>query len=101
MREERKITFNDVPQEIAKLREDYTKLFSKINEISQSLTKGAENVTPYMTKRQTAEFFGIGLTTLTEWTNEGLLTKHKVVNKVYYERSACLELISRNQVKRA
>lgn len=101
MKEERKITFNDVPQEIAKLREENTKLFSKINEISQALSKGAENVNPYMTKQQTAEFFGIGLTTLTEWTNEGLLTKHKVVNKVFYDRSECLELIRRNQIKRA
>lgn len=101
MREERKITFNELPEEITKLREQNIKLFAKMEEMSKALLTGAKKVNPYMTKQETAKFLGIGLTTLTEWTNEGLLEKHKVVNKVYYDRSECLALISRNKVKRA
>jgi hypothetical protein len=48
---------------------------------------------PHLTRRQTAEFFGVSLNCVNDWTRKGILTAFKVGQRTYYKRSDLLQVM--------
>lgn len=58
-------------------------LFRKLQIIEAAVAKSNF---PHLTKRETAQFFGISVNCVTDWTRKGILTAYHVANRVYYKR---------------
>lgn len=41
----------------------------------------------FLTRKETAEFFGVSVVTIHSWINEGLITSYKMGNRTYFKRS--------------
>ncbi len=54
-----------------------------INQLSERDKGGKE----FLTRKETAEFFGVSLVTLHDWNKKGLITPLKMGNRTYYKRS--------------
>ena len=48
---------------------------------------------PHFERKEAAEFFGISLNCLNDWTKKGVLTAYKVERRTYYKRSECYEVL--------
>lgn len=56
-------------------------------------SKLKESKKPHLTRQECAEFFGVTIACINAWSNQGILTKMKVGNRVYYSREECLQLM--------
>lgn len=54
-----------------------------IKEFSEHQEKGKE----FLTRKETAEFFGVSVVTIHAWVNDGLLLPFKMGNRTYFKRS--------------
>lgn len=55
---------------------------------------------PHLTRRETANFFGVSLNCLNDWTKKGILKAYKVGQRTYFKRSELLQVMF-NQSKTA
>ncbi|OWP84995.1 hypothetical protein BWK59_02515 [Flavobacterium davisii] len=53
-----------------------------------------------LTRHETAEFFGISLVTLYNWTRDGIVKAYRVGNKVRYRQAEVLESLKVITLKR-
>ena len=86
------------PTELADLINEKVKtnLESLIKELSINDKQGSE----FLTRKETAKFFGASLVTLHDWTKKGLITPYKMGNRVYYKRSELIgSLLESNRRK--
>tara|TARA_B100000795_G_C22522803_1_gene332035 strand:+ start:193 stop:480 length:288 start_codon:yes stop_codon:yes gene_type:complete len=73
-----------ISEEIQKTLEEHSILISsKLNESNK----------PHLTRTECAEFFDVTIACINAWSNQGILTKMKVGNRVYYSREACLKVM--------
>lgn len=72
--------------------------FDKLENTLQSLI-GNQNTTKkgkeaeYLTRNEVADMLKITLMTLNEWTNKGILKKHKIGNRVLFKKNEVEEAI--------
>tara|TARA_B100000508_G_scaffold141092_1_gene146447 strand:+ start:115325 stop:115618 length:294 start_codon:yes stop_codon:yes gene_type:complete len=55
---------------------------------------------PHLTKKETAKFFDVSVNCITDWSNKGILTPHKVGQRVYFSKEECIRVMF-NQSKTA
>lgn len=48
---------------------------------------------PHLTRRQTAEFFGVSLNCVNDWTRKGILRAYKVGQRTFFKRSELLQVM--------
>jgi hypothetical protein len=48
---------------------------------------------PHLTRRQTADFFGVSLNCVNDWTRKGILKSYKVGQRVFFKRSELLQVM--------
>jgi DNA-directed RNA polymerase specialized sigma24 family protein len=60
-----------------------------LNELSSNQSKGKE----YMSREETADFFGVSLVTIHSWTNSKILKHYKVGNRTYYKRAELVQVL--------
>ena len=70
-------------------------LISQNNEIYEML-RGKKVELPHLTKKETAEFFGVSVNCITDWTRNGTLKSYAVGQRVYFKRSEVLEALFSN-----
>lgn len=63
-------------------------LDSRIRLIVSEIKKDADTppTSEYLTRQEVADYFGITLPTVHQWTVIGILLAYKVANRVYYKR---------------
>jgi hypothetical protein len=55
--------------------------------------KSGNDEKPNLSRKETAELFGVSLNCLNDWTRKGFLTAYKVGQRTYYKRSECLQVM--------
>ena len=45
----------------------------------------------FLSRKETANFFGVSLVTIHSWVNEGLISSYKMGNRTYFRRSDLVE----------
>ena len=58
-----------------------------ISELSDNKESGKE----FLTRKETAEFFGVSVVTIHAWINEGHISSYKMGNRTYFKRSELIE----------
>jgi hypothetical protein len=48
---------------------------------------------PHMTRKETAEFFGVSLNCINDWSKSGFLRPLKMSNRTYFLRSECMDTL--------
>lgn len=67
------------------VQETLDKLYSSLQEMRQNLQpKEPEEL---LTKKEAAALFKITLSTLDRWTDQGILKRYSIGNRIYYKRS--------------
>lgn len=53
----------------------------------------------FLTRKETAEFFGISLVTVHDWVKSGIITPYKMGNRTYFNRAQLVQqLFNSNKV---
>jgi hypothetical protein len=79
------------PQQLANLVAEAVK-----SEIQKVLIKSIEpqkEVKEFLSRKETAELFGVSLVCLNDWQNDGLLKNYKVGRRVYFKYSELLDVL--------
>ena len=66
-------------------------LLGKLDSLTQEVRELKETFKPqlqtrYLTRQEVADLFKVSLVTIHDWTNKGLLKKHRIGNKVRYKQ---------------
>lgn len=51
----------------------------------------------FLSRKETAEFFGVSVVTIHSWINEGLISSYKMGNRTYFKRSELIEQLLNSQ----
>lgn len=65
---------------------------SELSEFKKSINPESLE-SPHLTRRQTAEFFGVSLNCVNDWTRKGILKAYKVGQRTYYKRSELMQVM--------
>lgn len=60
---------------------------SKFNQLINNQEKGKD----FLTRKETAEFFGVSIVTIHNWVKEGIISSYKLGNRTYFKRSELVE----------
>jgi excisionase family DNA binding protein len=76
--------------QVEDLSADY--LIDKLEALSSEIKELKEAFKPqfqarYLTRQEVADLFKVSLVTIHDWTNKGILTKHRIGNKVRYKQN--------------
>ena len=64
-----------------------TEVETLIREITNLQNDGKE----FLSRAETADFFGVSTVTIHNWVNDGLITAYKMGNRTYFKRSELVE----------
>lgn len=81
---------NITPHDLTNLIKEGIK--SELSELKNSINPESLE-SPHLTRRQTAEFFGVSLNCVNDWTRKGILKAYKVGQRTYYKRSELLQIM--------
>jgi len=79
------ITFNNMPQAVAKVYNEVSLIRSQLTELKQSFEPKVP--TEYLTRQEVSEMLKCDLSTIHNWTKKGKLIPYGIGNRVYYKRS--------------
>jgi excisionase family DNA binding protein len=65
---------------------------SELTELKKTLNPESLE-SPHLTRRQTAEFFGVSLNCVNDWTRKGILKAYKVGQRTYFKRSELMQVM--------
>ena len=65
---------------------------SELSEFKNSINPESLE-SPHLTRRATADFFGISLNCVNDWTRKGILKAYKVGQRTYYKRSELMQVM--------
>jgi phage portal protein BeeE len=65
---------------------------SELTELKKTLNPESLE-SPHLTRRQTAEFFGVSLNCINDWTRKGILKSYKVGQRTFYRRSELMQVM--------
>ena len=85
MKDLNEITFNNMPNAVAKVYEVVKKITEELAEIKKSFEQ--KKPAEYLTISELAELLKCDRTTVHNWTKKGKLVKHCIGNRTYYKRS--------------
>ena len=86
---------NITPNDLANLIKEGIK--SELSELKNTLNP--DNLeTPHLTRRQTADFFGVSLNCVNDWTRKGILKAYKVGQRTYFKRSELLQVMFNQKI---
>ncbi len=88
------------PNALAELIAD--ELRRELKNHAQTLAQASENAKgkEVMTRKETAEFFGVTFTTIHDWVQKGILHPYKVGNRVFFKRSHLMEVLEQSNPER-
>jgi hypothetical protein len=86
---------NITPNDLTNLIKEGIK--SEISELKKSLNPDHLE-SPHLTRRQTAEFFGVSLNCINDWTRKGILKAYKVGQRVFYRRSELMQVMFNQKI---
>lgn len=66
-----------------------------IEPVIKQFSEGQESGKDFLTRKETADFFGVSLVTLHSWVNDGLLTPYKMASKTYFKRSDLIQALTK------
>ena len=55
------------------------------------LLNNQENGKDFLTRKETADFFGVSIVTIHNWVKEGIISSYKLGNRTYFKRSELVE----------
>ena len=62
-----------------------------VQNLIQSLLEPSGTKKDFLSRKETAEFFGVSVVTIHAWVNEGLISSYKMGNRTYFKRSQLIE----------
>jgi excisionase family DNA binding protein len=62
-----------------------------IENLIKTLSEQKSSKKEFLSRKETAEFFGVSLPTIHSWINEGLISSYKMGNRTYFKRSELIE----------
>lgn len=74
-----------------------TRMESRFQNLLINLSKVDESKKDFLTRKETAEFFGVSLPTIHAWVNDGLLNSYKMGTKTYFKRSELVDTLTNNE----
>jgi hypothetical protein len=77
------------PNELVNLISE--KVREQLQEFSQASNTKTDN--PHLTRKQTAQYFGVSLNCINDWCNKGILTPYKVGQRTYFKRSELVQVM--------
>jgi hypothetical protein len=78
--------YNLTPDQLAEMLKET--VLNAFNELTQQPTaETSANQKEVLTRKETAQFFGVSLFCLHNWVNKGILTPYKVSGRTYFKRS--------------
>jgi excisionase family DNA binding protein len=83
--ESEKITFDNMPQAIAKVYDEVSLIRAEITTIKQNFEPKAP--AELLTRNEVAEMLKCDLSTIHNWTKKGKLIPYGIGNRVYYKRT--------------
>lgn len=69
------------------IREQLKEFSIKINSSSN------DDLKPHLTRKETAEFFNVSLNCVNLWVKKGILTRHRVGQRVFFKREDLLNVM--------
>ena len=69
------------------IREQLKEFSIKINSSSK------DDLKPHLTRKETAEFFNVSLNCVNLWVKKGILTRHRVGQRVFFKREELLSVM--------
>lgn len=73
------------------------KLLNKIKHYLDDLHTNESDV--YLTRKETADFLKINITTLWHWTNKGKIKSYGIGNRRYYNKQEIIALLKKNELR--
>lgn len=93
--EERKLTFNELPDAIALLLVKMERLESHIqSQNNADVKKHDSNDETFLTRKETALFFNISLYTIHDWMRKGIIKAYKAGNRTYFKKVELIEVLN-------
>lgn len=77
------------PTELADLINEGLK--NHVENLINQFSEQDKTAKDFLTRKETANFFGVSLVTLHDWNKKGLITPLKMGNRTYYERSTLVK----------
>jgi excisionase family DNA binding protein len=82
--------FNITPDELTNIIHQGIK--RELKELSNSINcESAEN--QHLTRKETAQYFGVSLNCINDWTRKGILRAYKVGQRTYFKRSELVQVM--------
>lgn len=79
------------PNELVNLISE--KVREQLQEFSQSSNTKTDNPNPHLTRKETAQYFGVSLNCLNDWCKKGIITPYKVGQRTYFKRSELVQVM--------
>ena len=81
---------NITPNDLANLINEGIK--KELSEFKKALNPD-DLQSPHLTRRQTAEFFGVSLNCVNDWRRKGIIKDYKVGQRTYFKRSELMQVM--------
>lgn len=65
------------------------------------LNTSRPDVKEVLTRKETAQFFGVSLVTVNDWSKAGILWPYKVGNRVFFRRSQLMQVLEQSNPQKA
>jgi hypothetical protein len=86
-----KPTFESVPQLLCDVLKNQELLFTKLDRLTNDVEPN--DLTPHLTRKETAQFFKVSLNCINDWSKKGILQPFKVGQRTYFKRSDLLQVM--------
>jgi excisionase family DNA binding protein len=80
-----KVTFDNMPQAMAKVCVEVSQIKNQLEELQCNFEP--KTPTEYLTRKEVADFLKADLSTIHNWTVKGKLKAYGIGNRVYYKRA--------------
>jgi hypothetical protein len=69
------------------------KVREQLQEFSTTSQTKPDNPKPHLTRKETAQYFGVSLNCINDWCNKGILIPYKVGQRTYFKRSELVQVM--------
>jgi hypothetical protein len=80
---------NITPHDLTNLIKEGIK--SELSELTKSIN--SDESTPHLTRKETAQYFGVSLNCINDWCRKGIITPYKVGQRTYFMRSELVQVM--------
>jgi hypothetical protein len=79
------------PNELVNLISD--RVCEQLNQFTLTTNSNAVESTPHLTRKETAQYFGVSLNCINDWCRKGIITPYKVGQRTYFMRSELVQVM--------